>query len=196
MKKEKSQRLVLGILGAVVFIVVFYQFSWKARASTLSQASAVVLATDARQSDLAAAKKAKAEEVANKAALAAVQAVLPANADAQGVIRHLTQLATTSNVSWENVTLGQPAAPAASGGLQSVPLKVAISGTIDNIELYLLNIRSADVGRIITVDSVTTTFGTDVLQPDAASATLALNVFIYSVESAPVTTATTAASQG
>jgi Tfp pilus assembly protein PilO len=196
MKKQKSQRLILGILGAVVFLVVFYQFSWKARASTLSQASAVVVATESKEGDLAAAKKAKDNEEANKAALAVVQAVLPTTADAQGVIRHLTQLAVTSSVSWENVTLGVADVAPPGGGLQSVPFTIAISGTMENIELYLANIRSADVGRIITIDGVTTSFAADPLKPDQVSASLTLRVFIYSVESATTTTSTTAASKG
>jgi Tfp pilus assembly protein PilO len=193
MKKAQSQKVVVVLLCAVVFIVVFVQFSWKARADTLSQAAAVRVATQAKQGDLVAAKKAKTEEEANHAALAAAQAILPLNADAQSVIRHLTQLAITSNVSWENVTLGVPAAPTAEGGLQSVPITISIAGTIENIEAYLANIRGADVGRIIVVDGLTTSFSADALQPGLVTAGLSLRVFMYGVDTTATTVAPAAA---
>jgi Tfp pilus assembly protein PilO len=192
MKKAKSQKLVVGMLCAVVFFVIFYQFSWKARGDTLSQAAVVRVATEARQGDLAVATKAKTQEPVNRAALAAVQAVLPANADAQGVIRKLTQLAVTSSVSWESVTLAPPAATA-TPGLQAVSLTVAISGSMANVEAYLANIRKADVGRIITVDAVGTTFKPDAAQPDLVSATLGLKAFVYAVDPSVLATPTTVA---
>src|SRR5580765_7668028 len=160
MKKAKSQKLVVIALCAVVFGVVFYQFSWQARASTLSKASAVRVATASKKGDLAAAQKAKEREAANHGALAAVQAVLPATGDAQGVIRQLTQLATTSGVDWQTVSLGAMAATPVAG-LQAVGLTVAISGPMANIEAYLANIRGAAVNRIITVDAVSTTVVVD-----------------------------------
>jgi Tfp pilus assembly protein PilO len=195
MKNAKSQKLVVGMLCAVVFLVVFYQFSWNARASTLSRASAVRAATAAKQGDLAAATKAKEQESANLTALAAVQAILPATADAQGVIRKLTQLALTSSVSWESVTLAGAGATA-TPGLQAVPLTIAISGTMANIEAYLANIRKADVGRVITVEAVATTFKGDAEQPDLVAAILTLEAFVFAVDPNVLATAATAAAAG
>jgi Tfp pilus assembly protein PilO len=195
MKKEKSQKLVVAILCVVVFGVVFYQFSWQARASTLSQASVVRAATAAKEGDLAAATKAKQQETANRAALLAVQAVLPAAVDAQGVIRQLTQLAIASGVNWENVSL-QKAAATTIAGLQAVPISVSISGPMANIEAYLANIRGAALGRIIMVDGVSTALTIDAItKVELVTATLSMRAFVYTVDPAAIasTTVVTAA---
>lgn len=184
---NQSQKLVLGALCAVVFLVVFWQFSWKARANTLSKASDVRAATQAKQADLAAAKKAKANEEANKAELAAAQTALPASADAQGVIRLLTQLAATSGVSWDNVTLGTLTTGKDSGNLQSIPLSITLSGTMDQFEAYLQNLRGADVSRLLVVDTFNTAFGADPADPSKLSASLTVNAFMYTAAAAPAT---------
>jgi Tfp pilus assembly protein PilO len=193
MNSAKSQKLVLGVLGAVVFLVVFYQFSWKARANTLNDASSVRTEIQAKQADVAAAKKAKAQEPANRAALAQVQAVLPSSSDAQGVIRTLTALASSSSINWKNVTIGQaPATPAgATTGLQSLPLTVSISGTITNVETYLANVRKSNIGRIITVDGVTTTFNVEPTAPDVIDAVLTMRAFTYAIDGTVTATTTT-----
>jgi Tfp pilus assembly protein PilO len=190
--------MVIVILFAVVFGVVFYQFSWQARASTLGQASVVRAATASKKGDLAAATKAKQQEAANLAALAAVQAVLPATADAQGVIRQLTQLAIASGVNWESVSLQKSAATTVAG-LQAVPLSVSISGSMANVEAYLANIRSAAVGRIITVDGVNTTLIVDkATQAVLVNASLSMRAFVYAIDPVTITATTvvTAAAAG
>jgi Tfp pilus assembly protein PilO len=184
MQKAKSQKIVVVILCAVVFGVVFYQFSWQARASTLTQASAVRDATAAKKGDLVAATKAKEHEVANREALAAVQAILPPTADAQGVIRQLTQLAVTSGVNWQNISQ-QPLLPAS--GLQSAPISISISGPMANIQAYLANVRGAAVGRIITIDSVATSSSVDAeTKAEIVTATLSLKAYLYAIDPATI----------
>jgi Tfp pilus assembly protein PilO len=205
MQKAKSQKIVVIVLCAVVFGVVFYQFSWQARVSTLTQATAVRVATAAKKGDLAAATKAKEQEAGNRELLAAVQALLPPTADAQGVIRQLTQLATASGVNWENVSQSKPVASAVAG-LQAAPITISIKGPMENIQAYLLNVRGAAVGRIITVDSVSTASTVDpTTQAVVLTATLTLKAFVYVVDPATIagapgaaaaTTPTTAKSTG
>lgn len=190
MKNAQSQKVIIGILCVVVFAVVWYQFSWNARASTLSQADAVQVATQSKQGELAAANKAKENEEANRAALIEAQKVLPTSADAQGVIRQLTALAVTSSVDWQSVSLDS--GTAADVGLDSMSLTVTISGTMPNIEAYLANIRVA-LSRIITVDGVATTFGTDPDVPDVVTSVLSLRAFMYTVDPKLVATSTTVA---
>jgi Tfp pilus assembly protein PilO len=193
MKKAKSQKLVVVILCAVVFGVVFYQFSWQARASTLSHASVVRAVTASKQGELAAGKKAKEQEAANRDALVAVQAGLPATVDAQGVIRQLTQLAVASQVNWDNVTLGAPTATAI-GGLQAVPITISISGTMANVQAYLVSVRSAAASRIMTVDSVATTFSVDKdTLAESVVALLSMKTFVYAIDSSLIATTTTVA---
>jgi Tfp pilus assembly protein PilO len=192
MQKAKSQKLVVGVLCAVVFGVVFYQFSWQARVSTLDKASVVRAATAAKKGDLAAATKAKEHEAANRDALKAVQAILPATADAQGVIRQLTQLAVTSGVNWENSSLAQPAATAVTG-LQAASISISISGPMENIQAYLLNVRSSAVGRIISVDTVTTNSNLDATtQVEVVTAALSMRAFLYVIDPATITSTTVA----
>jgi Tfp pilus assembly protein PilO len=184
MQKAKSQKIVIVLLCAVVFGVVFYQFSWQARASTLSEATAVRAATAAKKGDLAVATRAKEQEPANVLALAAVQAVLPATVDAQGVIRQLTQLALTSGVNWENVSQTKPAVTTVSGLLAS-SITISIKGPMANIQAYLANVRGPAVGRIITVDSVAISSSVDpVTQIEVLTATLTLKAFLYVVDAA------------
>jgi Tfp pilus assembly protein PilO len=193
MQKAKSQKIVIVMLCAVVFGVVFYQFSWQARASTLSQASGVRAATASKKGDLSIATKAKEQEATNREALAAVQAILPPTADAQGVIRQLTQLAITSGVDWKNVSLTKP--PAAAGsGLQAAPISISITGPMANIQAYLANVRGAAVSRIITVDAVATTSAVDAkTQAEVVTATLGLKAYLYLIDPAAITSATVAA---
>ena len=137
--------------------------------------------------DLAAATKAKEQEVANREALAAVQALLPATTDAQGVIRQLTQLATTSGVDWQNVSLTKPAATAVAG-LQAAPITIAIKGPMANIQAYLANVRAAAVGRIITVDTVSTSSAVDeATKAEVVTATVSLKAFSYVVDPVTIT---------
>ena len=192
MKNAQAQKVVIGLLCVVVFAVVFYQFSWKARAATLAKASEVQAATELKQADLVAAQKAQAKQDENRAALAQMQVALPGAPDAQGVIRQLTQLAVASNVTWDSVTIGATAAPASESGLQQLPITVTISGQMADVEAYLANIRSPDVARLITVDGLSTAFNTDEKDPAVVSETVTLRAFMYGTAAVADTTPTTA----
>jgi type IV pilus assembly PilO-like protein len=133
-----------------------------------------------------------------------LQGVLPDDPRMSQVLRQLSAIAKSAQVSLDGIT---PATPVPSGGGEAVPIALTVTGHYVNISKFLRDVRT-DVsvkktaikgsGRLFSVDNIQFSGGasaTGTSSTDAGSsvisAAIALNAFVYSPAAAATTTTPT-----
>jgi Tfp pilus assembly protein PilO len=140
--------LVLAVIIIVVLILP------KASQVTAKQRD-LQSAQDQQQSlqlQLRQLQAARAEAPKDRAALAALQALVPPTPDLPGLIRLLDEAAGEAGVTFMSVSPGQPLPVTTSAGVTAIPGQIMVTGSFFALEEYLIKLES--LGRAASVQSM------------------------------------------
>jgi hypothetical protein len=177
--------LVLSVIGGLLIVMVGWFFLVSPQRSKAADLSTQVASADVQLADaqrLLAAPNRKQTE----ATLRAARRALPNTPQTSEILRQLSAAVATSQTELESIG---PGAVNATGGAESYPLTLSMTGRYFALQRFvrLLN-SSADVkngqitgkGRLYSIDGITFGGGgADPGQSDAVTATVNLNAFVY-----------------
>jgi type IV pilus assembly PilO-like protein len=196
-----SGRVAAALAAAAVLVVVlagwfFFVSPERSKAADLSTK------IDGTQAQVVSTQAYVDSPVTKRAVhdLKRLQRVLPDDPHMSQVLRQLSAIATSSQVSLAGIT---PTTPVPSGGGEAVPIALTVTGHYVNISKFLHAVRT-DVGvkgtaikgsgRLFSVDSIQFSGGgASATGPGSSviSASIALNAFVYSPAAAAATTTPT-----
>jgi Tfp pilus assembly protein PilO len=186
--------LLVGVVGVVVIVAIWYVALWSPRGTALQRARADRDAAQDEVSgarlDLARLQAAAKDRPALEAQLASLRSAVPPDSELAALIDGIDSAAKEAGVSFVSVTPTPPAAPAVAGAPSAIALNIQLKGGYFS-ELELLR-QLAALDRVVVVDGVT-------LTPDAsdpAASEVGLTVTARAFTTASTTKSKTATSSG
>ena len=147
--------IALAVMGAIVALygwnTVFLGPRNKARAAVHKELSAARQEEQDLRMNMAQLRKLAADTRSREAELASLGRLVPADADMDGAILALDEVAKQAQVGMTAFVPSPPAA-GAGGGPATVALALTIDGTFDQIFDYLRRVETLD--RLVVIDSL------------------------------------------
>jgi type IV pilus assembly protein PilO len=186
--------IALAVMGAIVALygwnTVFLGPRNKARAAVHKELSAARQEEQDLRANMAQLRKLAADTQSREAELASLARLVPAEADMDGAILALDEVAKQAQVSMTAFVPSPPAA-GAGGGPATVALALTIDGTFDQIFDYLRRLETLD--RLVVIDSLQLAAGgngaaTPGAGPPKLSAQIRARLFAATGPAAPAST--------
>jgi Tfp pilus assembly protein PilO len=194
-KSSSKAVIALAVMGTVVALygwnAMFLGPRNKARAAVGKELSAARLEEQDLRTNMAQLRKLAADTQSREAELARLGRLVPADADMDGAILVLDDVAKQAQVTMTSF-VPSPPAPAAGGGPATVALTLTIDGTFDQLFDYLRRIEGLD--RLVVIDSLQLAgggngAGSPAAGPSKLSAQIRARLFAATGPAAPAATA-------
>jgi Tfp pilus assembly protein PilO len=186
----KSRTIVIGAVGAVLVIVVWWMFVFSGIRSDASDVNGEIddarAETRALETQLAQIEDLEANSAETQQRLQELEAAVPEGTELGTFIDQANALGLETGVTWVSVT---PAPPTA-GVVGTVNLSIVVSGGYYNVLDYLN--RMENMPRLVVVDGVQIDQGeaAEITGPPNLTATLTARMFTQAATTAPDGTTT------
>ncbi len=147
--------LIAGAASLVLAVIIIVVLILPKASQVTAKQRDLQTAQDQEQSlhlQLRQLQAAKAEAPKDRAALAALQALVPPTPDLPGLIRLLDEAAGQAGVTFMSVSPGQPAPATTGAGVTTLPGQIMVTGSFFALEEYLIKLES--LGRAASIQSM------------------------------------------
>jgi Tfp pilus assembly protein PilO len=152
----KRTTLILGAVGAVVLVLLWYFFLFAPTSSDLSDTRDEVSELETQNQELENTirrlKELSRNSVEQQARLRTLRAAIPTTPDLGEFILQANEIASASGIDWLSIAPTPPAATGGAGPTSTIAISIQVDGQFSAVLDYLN--RLEDLERLVIVDTI------------------------------------------